>query len=80
MDYSTTEAYRRGIAYAEAQLALAETDHMSVSVRRYGEDLGREWFDLCLICGWGRKSGRCPHAPPGVVAQGPTSTAVTDDG
>jgi len=80
MDYTTTEAYMRGIEQAKAQLAKPRATSISVSVVRYGEDMGREWFDLCLICHNDRDSSRCPHSDDGVMAQESTSTTVTDNG
>lgn len=62
MDYTTTEAYKRGIEHAAAQLALQPPDDGTIRVTRdLGVYEGREEFELCRLCGWARDSQRCPH-------------------
>jgi hypothetical protein len=56
-----SDAYRRGVARAEADGTVAPPsgDVLKLTVQ---DGYGRAEFLLCLLCGWGRGSGRCPHA------------------
>lgn len=60
IDPTQTEAWARGVARAERQLALQPPDDgtISVSLVRYPE---RTSFKMCLACHWERGSARCPH-------------------
>jgi hypothetical protein len=66
---TSSDAYRRGVAQADAAAALAppESDAIAVSVATYNGNIERDYFKLCRLCGWGRDSGRCPHAQADVA-------------
>jgi hypothetical protein len=58
-----TEAWARGIAEAERQLALQAPDDgtVSVSLDRHGSGEDRIYFKMCLACHRERGSTLCPH-------------------
>lgn len=63
IDHTQTEAWARGVAAAEAELALIPPDDGTVSVsldrHRSGEDY--PYFKLCLACHHERGSALCAH-------------------
>lgn len=62
MDYTTTEAWARGVELALAQLALQPPDDHTVSVSLDPPGHGdRTYYKLCQLCGWDRRSESCPH-------------------
>jgi hypothetical protein len=68
-EITQTEAYRKGVADAEARLALQpEPDHtVSVSIEGRTAWDDRTFYKLCQLCGWPRKSESCPHDQLGEV-------------
>jgi hypothetical protein len=71
-DVYASDAYHRGLTAAEADLAErpAPGNWMTVSVSTWdGDRSGREHFQLCRLCHWGRDSGRCPHDADGPVVR-----------
>lgn len=63
MDYTRTAAWERGVAEAEAALALIPPPDgtITVSLDRHGSGDDRPHFKLCLTCHNDRESTRCPH-------------------
>lgn len=57
-EYKDTEAYKRGEAEAVKEVASVDPTIASVS-RATAAYEDREYFKLCLICGWARDSDRC---------------------
>lgn len=62
-DYTQAEAWSRGVAAAEAELARQEPDDgtISVSLDRHGSGEDYPYFKLCLACHHERGSARCSH-------------------
>lgn len=69
--YTGTAAWKRGVAAAEADLALMPPDDgtIDVSLDRHGSGDDRPWFKLCLTCHRDRSTNMCACGQNGAGVQ-----------